>query len=132
MTPRDGYTCEWVECLHADGLADARASLCFQVQTHPALISDLTHAYKRHRRGKALDSRNFPRRGLAQNSSGRTAIHARTSASLIAARRRWCSPAVPVELQRRCVRKSSGHGDMLSTWPRGSHGLGVCVVPGFQ
>ena len=47
MTPRDGYTCEWVECLHADGLADARASLCFQVQTQPTLISDLTHAYKR-------------------------------------------------------------------------------------
>ena len=31
------------------GLADARASLCFQVQTHPTLISDLTHASKLER-----------------------------------------------------------------------------------
>ena len=67
MTPRDGYTCEWVECLHANipptrkcnrrgvsfnplglGLADARASLCFRVETHPTLISDLPHASKSH------------------------------------------------------------------------------------
>ena len=34
MTPRDGYTCEWGECLHA----------------HPSLISNLTRASKRHSR----------------------------------------------------------------------------------